>query len=113
MEHLLLPLAGSLLGLVTSAGNALVRDKVEKRAPAMVKIQLPADARLFVDGKRVRGREAERVFLTKPLPPGKPVTISVRVEAVRDGQAIAVTRAIVVRAGQRLVVDFRAAIDKH
>ena len=85
----------------------------EKIAPPMkgasIKVNLPADAVLTIDGQPTTNTSAERLFTTPPLDPMGVFSYSVRVEFVENGQRRVETQVVPVRAGQESRVRFGAA----
>jgi uncharacterized protein (TIGR03000 family) len=74
--------------------------------PAEVLVNLPANAKLFVDGQRVELTPTRRTMATPVLQPGQDYFYLLRAEAVRNGQAVAESRRVIVRAGSTTTVDF-------
>jgi uncharacterized protein (TIGR03000 family) len=82
---------------------------------ATVVVDLPADADLFVDGKRADLTSAKRTVVTPELKPGKEYFYTVKAEAVRDGKKVEKVRKVAFRAGSvvRLNLgDLKAAPDQ-
>jgi uncharacterized protein (TIGR03000 family) len=75
-------------------------------APARLIVQLPADARLFVEDQPTTSRSAERTFVTPALQPGYVYTYSVRAEIMRDGQRHIETKKVNVTAGNDSQLSF-------
>jgi uncharacterized protein (TIGR03000 family) len=73
-----------------------------------VLVQLPPDAKLYVDGRLVNLTPDIRNVLTPALVPGEEYYYTVKAEATRDGKTVEETRRLVVRAGEVSRVDFRA-----
>jgi uncharacterized protein (TIGR03000 family) len=73
---------------------------------ANVLVELPADARLFVDGQAMKSTSARRSFITPPLEQGQAYYYDLRAEAVRDGQTVRISRRVVVRPGQSVNLSF-------
>jgi uncharacterized protein (TIGR03000 family) len=67
---------------------------------AQVVVELPTDAKLFVDGKAVKAGAAKRTFNTPPLEAGQAYYYMFRAEVVRDGQTVAENTRVIVRAGE-------------
>jgi uncharacterized protein (TIGR03000 family) len=65
-------------------------------------IDLPADARLYINGQLYR----TRTFRTPALEAGKPYYYVVRAEIVRDGKTESETRYVAVGAGTEIAVSF-------
>lgn len=73
---------------------------------ATVIVQLPADARLTVDGKGADLTSATRSFITPALEMDRDYYYTIKAEADRDGRALTQTKRVLVRAGQVSRVDF-------
>jgi uncharacterized protein (TIGR03000 family) len=69
-------------------------------------VDLPADAKVFIDGVPVKAAAGLRTFNTPALEPGKAYYYMVRIERMRDGQPVSQTRRILVYAGQIARADF-------
>lgn len=65
-------------------------------------VELPEDARLFVDGIEMKTTSNRRVFVTPPLQTGRTYFYDLRAEMQRDGQPVAVTGRVVIRPGQNV-----------
>jgi uncharacterized protein (TIGR03000 family) len=77
-----------------------------KAGPARVTVNLPADARLYIDGVACPLTSAKRSFTTASLPANKKFYYSVRAEVTRDGQTLVETQRVVVEAGQEATATF-------
>lgn len=71
-----------------------------------VLVRVPADARLFVEGKQLSVKDGERTFVTPPLPADREAVYSFKVEYTRDGETLTQTKKVRVRAGGFTSVDF-------
>jgi uncharacterized protein (TIGR03000 family) len=69
-------------------------------------VELPPDARLYVDGREMSLADIRHV-LTPELTPGREYFYTLKVEAVRDGKPVEESRRLTVRAGQVSRADFR------
>lgn len=78
----------------------------EDDTQAHLSVQVPSDAKLFVDGMETRTSSENRVFDTPPLQRGSSYYYDVRVEIIRAGRTISETRQVVVRAGETASVSF-------
>ena len=67
---------------------------------AQVVVELPGEAKLFVDGNPVKAGAAKRTFNTPPLEQGQAYYYMFRAEVVRDGQTLEETTRVIVRAGE-------------
>jgi uncharacterized protein (TIGR03000 family) len=74
--------------------------------PATIVVSLPADARLMVDGKATKSTSASRLFVSPALEPGQDYFYTLKAETVIDGQAVAASKRITVRAGKETRVSF-------
>jgi uncharacterized protein (TIGR03000 family) len=88
------------------AGPAGKRDPVSTSGRAQLVFTLPADARLFVDGKPVAAGQGNGAFQTPNLQPGQEYYYEVRAELTRDGKPVSETRRVVVKAGAVVRTDF-------
>ncbi len=78
------------------------------RSPATLIVQMPAEARLTIDGYVTRQASPTRIFVTPPLEPNKDFQYTLRAEMLRDGQTQVVTQQVTIRAGQKkeVLLDF-------
>jgi uncharacterized protein (TIGR03000 family) len=67
---------------------------------ARVTVELPADAKLFVDDQPMKATSAKRTFRTPELEPGQTYFYMLRAEVVRDGATYSQTKRVLVRAGE-------------
>ena len=75
-------------------------------ARATVSVRLPADAKLFADGRELAQTSGERTFVTPLLPAGPGFTYTFRVEYTRNGETIAQSKRVAVAAGGSSAVEF-------
>ena len=77
-------------------------------APATIIINLPAEARVTVDGQATTSTAGRRVFLSPPLAQGSEYFYTINAEIMRNGQPVALTRRVPVTAGRetRITLDF-------
>jgi uncharacterized protein (TIGR03000 family) len=73
---------------------------------AKVIVQLPADAKLYVDEQPIKASAERQTFSTPRLERGQTYFYDVRVEAVRDGKTVVDSKRILVRAGEEVTVSF-------
>jgi uncharacterized protein (TIGR03000 family) len=73
---------------------------------ASIAVKVPAGATLFVNDAKQKSSE----FRTPPLPSGKDYSYTMKVETIRNGMAETATQKVIVRAGDRLTVDFTTAV---
>jgi uncharacterized protein (TIGR03000 family) len=76
--------------------------------PATIIVELPAEARLTVDGEATTSTSGRRVFRSPPLAQGSEYFYTINAEIMRNGQPVTVTRRVPVTAGRetRITVDF-------
>jgi uncharacterized protein (TIGR03000 family) len=71
-----------------------------------VLVKVPADAKLFVEGKQLSVTNGERTFVTPPLPADREAVYTFKVEYTRDGETVTLSRKVKVRANATTSVDF-------
>jgi uncharacterized protein (TIGR03000 family) len=71
----------------------------EISAPATLIVNLPAEAKLLVDGNVTKSTSAERVFVSPALIPGQLYNYTLKAEFNKDGRPVTVTKTVQVRAG--------------
>jgi len=87
-------------------GQKEMPKKTEAEAPATIVVSLPAEARLSIDGNVTSSTSARRVFTSPALQQGETYVYTLRAEIVREGQTIAETQTVTVRAGEQTPVSF-------
>lgn len=75
-------------------------------ASARVVIDVPGDAKLYVDDRPMKSGPEHRVFRTPSLNNGQSYYYVVRAEVVRDGKTFSQDRRVVVRAGDEAHASF-------
>ena len=73
---------------------------------ANIKFTLPANAKLFVDGRPTSGEGTERAFFTPPLTAGQKFFYDVKAELVVDGKVVTEEKRVIVAAGDDLRESF-------
>jgi uncharacterized protein (TIGR03000 family) len=73
---------------------------------AQLAIDLPTDAKLYVDDHAMKSASAHRVFTTPTLDSGKTYYYILRAEVVRDGKTVSQDRRVILRAGDRITASF-------
>jgi uncharacterized protein (TIGR03000 family) len=76
-----------------------------RKGRAIIKVKLPADAKLFVDSSATKQTSSVRKFRTPALKAGKKFTYTLTAEVVRDGQKITTTKEVAVRRGQNTEIS--------
>ena len=106
--HVLKRSVMALAGAVFLCTSALAEERqLEQRAPAMIRVELPEDARLTFDGEPTASTGSHRVFLSPPLVRGKEFSYTLRAERMRGGEPTFLSKTITVRAGEETRVDLR------
>jgi uncharacterized protein (TIGR03000 family) len=85
--------------------------KDEKKAASLgnsaaVVLKAPANVQLSVEGQNIPRTTSEETFRTPALEPGSSYTYTFKARVVRDGQTVAFTKQVKVRAGQTSEADF-------
>jgi uncharacterized protein (TIGR03000 family) len=73
---------------------------------AKVIVQLPNDAKLYVDDQPIKTSDERQTFSTPQLDRGQTYYYEVRAEAVRDGKTVTETKRVLIRAGEEVTVSF-------
>jgi uncharacterized protein (TIGR03000 family) len=73
---------------------------------ARVTVQLPADARLFIDNQPCPLTSSTRTFSTPALQPGREYYYTLRAELTRNGERRVQTQRVLVSAGRQVRVEF-------
>jgi uncharacterized protein (TIGR03000 family) len=69
-------------------------------------VELPADARLFIDGRQMKTQSGRRVFQTPPLARGQTYYYDLRAEVTREGRVQRETVRVLIRPGQESQATF-------
>ena len=95
--------------IMVRAGHRTVVDfttpGVEK-ATSPVTVNLPAKAKLFVDGVPAAPRAGPSTFRTPELAKGKPFVYEFRAEVEKDGTTEVLSKKVTFTAGEPVTVDF-------
>lgn len=73
---------------------------------ATLTVNVPSEAKIFVNGTATRSNGAVRRYVSRGLTPGFEYTYEIKAELDRDGQAIEETKVVKVRAGASIDVAF-------
>jgi len=90
---------------MTESRSSLRGPESEKQR-GTITIRLPAEAKLFVEGQQQKVTNGTRTFVTPPLPADREAIYNVKIEIVRDGETMTLTKKAYVRAGGSTVVEF-------
>jgi uncharacterized protein (TIGR03000 family) len=78
---------------------------------ALLTLNVPEDAKLFVDGRSFSLPRGGRTFTTPALEQGKKHFYELKAQVVRDGAVQTETRKVYIEPGQHLEVDFKQLSD--
>lgn len=78
----------------------------EEQVRARVLIDMPADAKLYVDGKLMASTSERRMFQTPDLIRGRLYYYELRAEVIRDGQVVSADQKVLLRAGDTTTASF-------
>ena len=101
-------------GTTVPSGEQLGTPKEDKKKATMFSstkaklvVELPENAKLFIDDMPMKTASGVRSFNTPELEPGQAYYYMVRVETIHDGKPVSETRRVIVRAGQVARADFK------
>jgi uncharacterized protein (TIGR03000 family) len=76
------------------------------RNSALLSVKVPADAKVFVNDHPTPSTGADREYISRNLKSGAHYNYAVRVEFIRNGQAVSEIKTVQVTAGQSASLDF-------
>ena len=79
---------------------------------AVLTVQVPTNAKIYVNGVATTSEGAERNYVSRDLRPGFNYTYELRAEFVREGKSVTETKSVTLTAGQTARVDFEAETTK-
>jgi uncharacterized protein (TIGR03000 family) len=83
---------------------------------ALLIVNLPEDARIFLNGQATKSTGARRSYVTPKLQPGKEYTYEVRAEMTVNGRQVSETRQVTFAVGRQVRVSFaglgQSALDR-
>lgn len=79
----------------------------DNRIRSKVVIEVPENAKLFVDDNLMKDGGTQRVFQTPPLNPNETYYYEIRVEVMNEGKVSSTTQKLVVRPGITMTADLR------
>jgi uncharacterized protein (TIGR03000 family) len=85
----------------------------EVDSTAKLVINVPEDAKLFIDNVPMKTTSANRTFKTPQLIRGQTYFYDIRVEVVRGGQTVSETKRVLLRAGSTIQTSFNDLIDRN
>lgn len=77
-----------------------------RTSEAYLSVQVPADAKVFVNGLATSSKGDRRQYVSRGLADGYSYTYEVRAEVVRDGRTVEETKTVYVRAGETSQLAF-------
>jgi uncharacterized protein (TIGR03000 family) len=100
--------AGGCAGTVVPKKDEKMPDpkKQKTAAPASVSVNLPADAKLTIDGTPTTSTSAQRMFVSPTLEAGQDYYYTFKATVVRDGRPVVAEQRVRVRAGETTPVSF-------
>ena len=98
--------------LVAGKPTVTVETAADAKASARLAVELPAAAKLYVDGLLIAGDGASRQFHTPELTPGKAFFYEVKAEVEVNGLVETERKRVVVKAGESLRETFGQLIAK-
>jgi uncharacterized protein (TIGR03000 family) len=103
-------------GGAAPGGEALPKPKPDDgkgmgAAPNRAKliVELPTDAKLYVDDRQMKTTSNVRTFNTPELEPGQLYYYELRVEVLRDGKPVTETKKVIIKAGEVVRANFPKA----
>lgn len=93
--------AGGSAGGVPSFTPALAAKAEVPKDGVLLTVQVPAEARVFINGKETSSLGATRVFTAKGLTPGKKYDFVVKMQTTRDGKSLEEVKKIALAVGER------------
>jgi uncharacterized protein (TIGR03000 family) len=83
-------------------------DGKETMAPARARliVELPADAKLYIDDRLMQTPSASRSFRTPELEQGQTYFYDLKTEYVRDGKTVKESRRVILHAGEVVRTKF-------
>jgi uncharacterized protein (TIGR03000 family) len=76
--------------------------------PALIEVQVPADAQVWFDDENTSQRGMERTFRSPALQPGQDYSYEVKARWTENGKDVERTRKVHIHAGERVSVNFMA-----
>jgi uncharacterized protein (TIGR03000 family) len=100
---------GEVIGVPPAISNSPILNDSTHVVPAdggLIVVQVPADARITVNGAATNSQGAVRRFLSRGLADGKNYEFVVRMEIERDGKTEQATKVVKLTAGEQSSVSF-------
>jgi uncharacterized protein (TIGR03000 family) len=90
----------------SSAPATYGRERQASAAPAKLNIELPVDAKLYVDGQLTTSTTETRIFTTPALQGGLTYFYDLKAEISRDGVTHTESKRVIVRSGDSIRTSF-------
>jgi uncharacterized protein (TIGR03000 family) len=84
------------------------KTSLENSAPATLIVNVPANARLSIEGEATTSTAMQRVFVTPALDFGHEYHYTVQAEFQKDGKTVTLSKEVAVKAGEETRVRFEA-----
>lgn len=94
------------VSIPSTPGEYRAARKSPTASPARLTVEVPADAKLFVDGQLTKGEGASRNFHTPELPIDQTFFYDLKAEVLIDGKVVSETKRVLVRSGEALSESF-------
>ena len=91
------------------APPAPAKETSTSRTEGVLTVEVPADAKIFVNGQETASTGENRQYISRNLKPGYNYTYEVRAEVTRDGKKVEEVKTIDVRAGEVQQIAFNFA----
>jgi uncharacterized protein (TIGR03000 family) len=113
----MMPAEGTTMPATTTPAPAVpatpapkpMEKKPTAMAPAFITINVPADAKVRVNGLPTTLSSAQRKFASPELEPNEKYYYMFTAEVVRDGQLLTATEVVIVEAGKRTELTLKPA----
>ncbi len=110
MRSVLFPVVSALglIGLLWPGLPAGAAEKQANSASATVRVLVPKNAKVTVDGKELGPKSGTRRLLTLPVEKGEKNRFTIQAEFKRGKKTITIRQRVLLRAGQKKVVSLRS-----
>jgi len=102
------PAGGEIISTPQPAGAPTTDSTMIPADAGLLVVELPADAKVFVNGDKTAATGGVRRFLSRGLAKGQEYEYSIRMVVDRDGVAHEETKVVALAAGSRATVSFMA-----
>jgi uncharacterized protein (TIGR03000 family) len=102
------PVAPTTTPSTTPSTTTPKTTNLDNAAPATIVVNVPADARLTIDGEATTSTSAQRVFVSPVLNPGREYHYTLKAEFKKDGKTVSMSKDVTVKAGNETRVTMDA-----